>query len=56
MNMKEFAQYLKHISFDEALHKIRRMSLERIVVNEPGRHEQPSIRTFVPTTTVRKTA
>jgi hypothetical protein len=34
MNMKDFAQYLQHKSFDKELHKIRKLSLERINANE----------------------
>jgi hypothetical protein len=34
MNMKDFAQYLQYQSFDKELHKIRRLSLERINTNE----------------------
>jgi hypothetical protein len=34
MNMKDFAKYLTYTSFDEALHHIRRMSLERIIESE----------------------
>ena len=43
MDMKDFAKYLKYTSFDEALHKIRRISLERILASESSiREVQPS--------------
>lgn len=32
--MKEFAQYLNNVSFDEALHHARQLSYERIIANE----------------------
>ncbi len=34
MNMKEFAQYLNTVSFDEALHHVRQLSYERVMANE----------------------
>ena len=34
MNMKEFAHYLNTVSFDEALHHVRKLSYERVVANE----------------------
>jgi len=34
MNMKDFAKYLTYTSFQEALHKVRRVSLERILASE----------------------
>lgn len=33
-NMKEFAQYLTNVSFDEALHHARQVSYERVIANE----------------------
>jgi len=33
-NMKEFAQYLNTVSFDEALHHARQVSYERVMANE----------------------
>ena len=45
MDMKEFAQYLKIVSFDEALHHVRQLSHERVMANEQtlekGRHGDP---------------
>jgi hypothetical protein len=34
MKMKDFAQYLNNVSFDEALHQARQLSYERVVANE----------------------
>jgi hypothetical protein len=34
MDMKDFSKYLKYKSFDEAVHQIRRISLERVVDSE----------------------
>lgn len=34
MKMKDFAQYLNNVSFDEALHQARQLSYERIIANE----------------------
>ncbi len=34
MNMKDFAKYLTYMSFQGALHKVRRISLERILASE----------------------
>ena len=34
MKMKDFAQYLTNVSFDEALHHARQLSYERVVANE----------------------
>ncbi len=34
MKMKDFAQYLNTVSFDEALHHARQLSYERVVANE----------------------
>lgn len=34
MKMKDFAQYLTNMSFDEALHHARQLSYERVVANE----------------------
>ena len=56
MNMKQFATYLKNTSFDEELHKIRQISLERIVANEPVISERQSSRPSSKTTPIRKTA
>ena len=43
IKMKAFAQYLKMLSFDEALHHARQLSHERVIANdqtlETGRHE-----------------
>ncbi len=35
MDMKDFSKYLKYKSFDEALHHIRRISMERTADSEP---------------------
>ncbi len=32
--MKEFAKYLKTVSFDEALHHARQLNRERVIANE----------------------
>jgi len=56
MNMKQFAAYLKNTSFDEELHKIRQISLERIVANEPVLSEGQSSRPSSNTTPIRKMA
>lgn len=34
MDVKDFSKYLKHRSFDELLHNVRRISLERSADNE----------------------
>ncbi len=34
MDVKDFSKYLKHKSFDELLHHVRRISLERVADNE----------------------
>jgi hypothetical protein len=34
MDMKDFSKYLKYKSFDEAIHHIRRISLERTADSE----------------------
>jgi hypothetical protein len=34
MDVKDFSKYLKHKSFDELLHHVRRISLERVTDNE----------------------
>jgi hypothetical protein len=35
MDVKDFSRYLKYKSFDEALHHIRRISMERTADSEP---------------------
>ncbi len=35
MDMKDFSKYLKYKSFDEAVHHIRRISMERTADSEP---------------------
>ena len=34
IDFKDFSQYLNDISFDEALHRVRRMSWDRVLANE----------------------
>jgi hypothetical protein len=44
VKMKDFAKYLNYSSFHEVLHHIRKISLERIVANEPLTDQrQPAI-------------
>lgn len=35
IDLKDFAQYLHNISFDDALHRVRRMSWESIIDKTP---------------------
>jgi len=35
IDMNDFGKYLTYISFQEAVHQIKKISLERIIANEP---------------------
>ena len=41
IDLKDFAQYLHNISFDEALHRVRRMSWESVLASELLIGEEP---------------
>lgn len=51
VNMNDFGKYLTYISFQEAVHQVKKMSLERIIANEPipDYHLQPKTHTLAKT-------
>ena len=51
INMNDFGKYLTYISFQEAVHQIKKISLERIIANEPipEYHLQPKPHTIAKT-------
>ena len=45
IDLKNFAKYLQHISFDEALHRVRRISWDSVLASEFLIGEEPQTKT-----------
>lgn len=51
LNINDFGQYLTYTSFQDVVHQVKKISLERIIANEPipEYHVQATARVFAKT-------